>query len=190
MRTLMLLVGFCALLAIQLANGHAAPVPKEAKGEPTPPPQPDETLFKPSRSDYGTVVSVTETKIVLKPVPNGWVTVRLPGGQPVKQLVPIDETPVTYFIHPVMRNGGLADEAYGAQGYRVRDLKVGDTVTLYHELGTDKTRWLVIVSIHDRNNQGPPPTARTSEDWSKIRIERQFARQQRLKAEAEKKDKK
>ncbi len=162
------------------AAAIAAPVPK---GVPTPkPPQPDETFFPLNRSDYGTVVSVAETKIVLQPIPNGWRTVRLPSGDSVRQLVPIDETPLTFHVHPVMKNGGLADEACDTKAYQVKDLKEGDVVSLYHEFGAEKSRWLVAIAIRDRPKGEKPPPARTSKDWYEIMWDRRFARQERLKA--------
>lgn len=163
----------------------AAPVPKEAKVEIPPAPQPDETLFPLGSSGYGTVVAVSDTTVTLRPVANKWRTVEGPGGRLTKELLPVAEVQQLYRVHPVMRNGGIADHAYGQQGYRISDLKCGDLVDLYFVAGEKESRWLVAVSIHDRDKKGPPPPTRTAEDWDKIRIERQFARQQRLKAKAE-----
>jgi len=100
---------------------------------------------------------VTKTKVLLKPQPCCLRTTKLRNGDLIKELVPVDETPVMSYIHPVMKNGGLADQAAGSNGYRVTDLKVGDIATLNHEIGKDKSRWVVMISIHDRNRKGAPP---------------------------------
>lgn len=175
------------LLVLNFALGaasFAAPVPKEWRSETIPPaPEPDETLFSSgSRKGYGIVLAIKETKITLRPMPSTLDTTVLPNGDVVQKLRPVDETPIAYFVHPVMKNGGLADQAAGGNGYRVKDLKVGDIASLHYMSGIEKSRWLVEVSIHDRDRKGPPPPFRTDEQWREIRWERMFARDARLKA--------
>ena len=171
-----------AFATITGAAVYSAPVPKDLVGEVIPPPpKPDETLFS-GHCEYGIVVSITKTKVTLRPQPCILRSKKLPNDDVVNELLPVDETPIAFFIHPVMKNGGLADQVAGANGYRVNDLKVGDIVTLNHEIGKEKSRWIVAVSIHDRDRKGPPPPFRTEEQWREISWERMFARDQRLKA--------
>jgi hypothetical protein len=165
----------------------AAPVPK---GETIPPPpHPDETLFPGKRSDHGVVLAVSDRKVTLQQVPRLIRSFDQSLGKMVEKEEVVDPKPCTYYIHPVMKDGGLADEMYDHTGYAVKDLNVGDLVDLYHELGEGQSRWLIAIRVYDRDKKGPPPPSRTYDQWREIKWVRAFAREQRLKAKeaAEKK---
>lgn len=165
----MLLFRLVALSGVLLAvtpNVGGDPARSDPPKRPQPKPyKPNSKFLNANGTALGYVLEVSEEVIVLKRKPTLSRTSHPCGAKVVGkdgEMFLCEETipagPVTYHVHPVMKNGGLMTTVCESKSYRVTDVEVGDLVML--AIDQDEVNWVGVIEIIERPGGKLPPHPR------------------------------